>query len=66
MNAIDYYRDKLICWYEAAYGHQIDFYTETNLEIIASFYGNEKLQHEYWLEIAGCGRLLKWQKQRAR
>lgn len=37
----------LIHWYQNEYGHYIDDYTETNLRVIASFYGNEKLTQEY-------------------
>lgn len=51
-SAIDYYHDKLICWYEAEYGRQIDTYSDTNLKIIASFYSFEKMQHQYGAGIA--------------
>lgn len=50
-NDVDYYRDYLIRWYEEEYGYHIENYTNTNLRIIASFYGHEKLQRKYGLEM---------------
>lgn len=51
-NAIDYYRDHLIVWYEAEYSRHIQAYNNVNLQIIGSFHGFQKLLQEYRRELA--------------
>lgn len=50
-NAVDYYRARLIVWYESKYGQHIQDYDNLNLRIIGSFYGFEKLLQEYREEM---------------
>lgn len=51
-DAIEYYRDDLICYYEAEHENHTKNYSDVNLKIIALFYGHQKLQQEYKKEIA--------------
>lgn len=51
-NAIEYYCDHLVSWYEAEYVHHIDTYSDVDSRTIASFYGNQKLLQEYGAEMA--------------
>lgn len=41
---LSHYREHFIEWYETEHGLHIKNYTDINLRIIASFYGNQKLQ----------------------
>lgn len=57
--ATDYFPDRLINWYEVEYGNHIQEYFDLNLKIIASFYGDQKLQQECNTKIADLWGVLK-------